>query len=325
MRDALLARLQGAKVPLSGTVLSGGLGISRAAIHKRIEKLRVAGHRIVGTPRVGYRWGGSSGGVDPRGVKGGLLTRVVHFRTIPSTQDHAKSLAVKGAGEGTLVVADRQSAGRGRMGRSWTAPVGGLWYSLILRPALPAHRVPALTLVAALEWVSVLKARGVPAGVKWPNDVWAEGKKIAGILTEMSAETDRVHWVVLGVGVNVNNRLPGSLPVPAAAVSSWTGPLPLEELLQEWVDRFSKRYVRFSLSGFAPFRSEYAEASVLQGARVSFEGPDGRTEGRVLGVDLEGRLRVSTVTGETTCSGGEVSLLRPLPLNSVSGKRGEHP
>ncbi|MBK8575662.1 MAG: biotin--[acetyl-CoA-carboxylase] ligase [Elusimicrobia bacterium] len=325
MKDALLFQLKGAKAPLSGTILADGLGVTRAAVHKRIQKLRTAGHQIVGTNRVGYRWAGTTVSLNPEALKGGIVTEVFRFPVMGSTQDEAKALAVKGAGEGTLVMADRQSAGRGRLGRSWVSPIGGLWYSLILRPVLPPHRVPALTLVAALDWVEVLTARGVPAGVKWPNDVWAEGKKMAGILTEMSAETDRVQWVALGVGVNVNNRLPKSPAVPAAAVSSWTGPIALEKLLLEWVGRFSKSYPRFVRSGFASFRSNYEQVSVLRGTRVSFEGPEGRNAGRVLGVDNEGRLRVSTATGETTCSAGEVSLLRPLELKSAPGKGHEIP
>lgn len=315
--DALLLRLKGAKTPLSGTVLAEGLGVTRAAVHKRVQKLRAAGHRIAGTNRVGYRWGGTSGPLNSLVLKEGIVTQVVHAKTFPSTQEEAKSRAVRGAGEGTLVIADRQTAGRGRMGRSWVSPVGGLWYSLILRPTVRPEGVPPLTLVAALDWVEVLRARGVPAGVKWPNDVWADGKKIAGILTEMSAETDRVHWVALGVGVNVNNRSPMSASVPATSVSAWTGVIALEGLLLEWLERFSKSYAQFCQTGFGPFRLAFEQRALLTGVQVSFEGPEGRSTGRVMGVDTAGRLRLSTVKGERVCVGGEVSLLRPVSMTTV--------
>lgn len=297
---------------MSGTELAERLGVTRAAVHKRIKKLRAAGHRIAGTNRVGYRWSGATRRLDSTDLKGGCVTQVVHVPVLGSTQEETKARAARGAETGTLVIADRQTAGRGRLGRSWASPVGGLWYSLLLRPALRPNRVPALTLVAALDWVEVLRGRGVPAGVKWPNDVWADGKKIAGILTEMSAETDQVHWVILGVGMNVNNRPPAATSVTAASVSDWTGPVALEDVLTEWIGRFSKSYARFVRSGFAPFRSAYARRAVLTGKTVSFEGPDGRTEGRVRGVDAEGRLRLATSKGTLVCAGGEVSLLRPL-------------
>ncbi|MBL0059718.1 MAG: biotin--[acetyl-CoA-carboxylase] ligase [Elusimicrobia bacterium] len=313
--DSLLARLRAADGPLSGSALADSLGVTRAAVHKRIEKLRVSGHRISGTHRVGYRWSGSTGRLDASVLQGPLARDVIHRRVLASTQDTAKAGAVRGAAEGTLVIADRQTAGRGRMGRRWSSPAGGLWFSLVLRPAVRPDRVPPLPLVAALSWVEVLRARGVPAGVKWPNDVWADGKKIAGFLTEMSAETDRVQWVVLGAGVNVNNRppssLPGGLPVPAGAVAQWTGPVVLEELLGDWLSRFSRSYSRFVRAGFSPFRPAFERWSVLQGERVFFEGPSGRCEGRVIGIDREGRLRLTSARGETTCGAGEVSLIRP--------------
>lgn len=320
--DALLSRLRGAKAPLSGTALAEALGVTRAAVHKRVRRWRAAGHRIIGTPRVGYRWAGAPGPWNSEALKEGIVTQVVHAKTLPSTQEEAKARAAQGAGEGTLVIADRQTAGRGRMGRPWSSPIGGLWFSLILRPRALPDRVPALTLVAALDWVEVLRARGVPAGVKWPNDVWAAGKKIAGILTEMSAETDRVHWVVLGVGVNVNNRPPTSASVAAASAAEWTGPIAPADVLGEWLGRFSKSYVRFCRSGFGPFRPAYERRALLTGRRVSFEGPEGRSAGRVLGVDETGRLRLSTAKGEASCGGGEVSLLRPVSAASaIQGTR----
>jgi BirA family biotin operon repressor/biotin-[acetyl-CoA-carboxylase] ligase len=312
LTDALLIRIKGAKAPLSGTDLAEELGVTRAAIHKRIKKLRAGGNQIVGTNRVGYRWEGTSLPLNPEVLGGGIVHEVIYFKTLKSTQDESKGRGVRGAVEGTLVIAERQTAGRGRLGRPWMSPPGGLWYSLLLRPKVRPEGVPALTLVAALDWVEVLRARGVPAGVKWPNDVWAEGKKVAGILTEMSAETDRVHWVSLGVGVNVNNPPPASTSLPAASVSNWLGPIALEDLWGEWRDRFSKSYIQFCRSGFAPFRALYEKRALLTGAAISFTGAEGRNTGHVLGVDEEGRLRVSTSKGPVTYVGGEVSLLRPV-------------
>lgn len=304
---AVLEKLKGASVPLSGTDLAQALGVSRAAVHKRIEKLRASGERIVGTQRVGYRWRGSADRWNPSALRQGWVTDVVAFSTVGSTQDEAKTRAAGGAQEGTLVVADRQTAGRGRWDRVWVSPQGGLWYSLILRPAIAPDRCPALTLVAALEWVRVLRQKGLDARVKWPNDVWVDGKKLAGILTEMSAETDRVHWVVMGVGLNVNNRPPRS--TPAASVSQWTGPVPRQELLAAWLTRFDRSYRRFVRGGFGPFRGDFNRCSLLQGRHVRLEGTVSM-EGKVLGVDGLGRLRLKTERGVQTCVGGEVTVAR---------------
>lgn len=283
------------------------LGVSRAAVHKRIEKLRASGERIVGTQRVGYRWRGSADRWNPPGLRQGWVTDVVAFSTVGSTQDEAKTRAAGGAQEGTLVVADRQTAGRGRWDRVWVSPQGGLWYSLILRPAIAPDRCPALTLVAALEWVRVLRRRGLDARVKWPNDVWVGEKKVAGILTEMSAETDRIHWVVMGVGVNVNNRPPAA--VEAASVSQWIGPVSRQDLLSDWLARFARSYRRFVRSGFGPFQGDYNRWSLLRGRRIRLEGTVAM-EGQVLGVDGFGRLRLKTARGVQTCVGGEVTVAR---------------
>lgn len=304
---AVLEKLKGASVPLSGTDLAQALGVSRAAVHKRIEKLRASGERIVGTQRVGYRWRGSADRWNPSALRQGWVTDVVAFSTVGSTQDEAKTRAAGGAGEGTLVLADRQTAGRGRWGRVWVSPRGGLWYSLVLRPSIAPDRCPALTLVAALDWVRVLRRRGLDARVKWPNDVWVGENKVAGILTEMSAETDRVHWVVMGVGVNVNNRPPAS--TDAASVSQWTGPVSRQELLSDWLTRFVRSYGRFVRNGFGPFQRDFNRWSVLNGRKVRLEGTISM-EGQVLGVDDFGRLRLMTARGEKTCVGGEVSVAR---------------
>ncbi|MBK7206929.1 MAG: biotin--[acetyl-CoA-carboxylase] ligase [Elusimicrobia bacterium] len=307
---ALLALLRKAPGPLSGADLARRFGISRAAVHKRIEKLRAVGHRVTGTPRMGYRLRAGADGFDAvplHGFAGPLLHRPV----VPSTQDEVKNRAARGAPEGLIVVADRQRAGRGRRGRVWSSPAGGLWYSILLRPAAAPAHAPSLALVAALDWADTLRARGVPAGVKWPNDVWADGKKIGGVLTEMALEPDRVQWMVLGIGVNVNNRAPVIPGVGTGAVRDWAGPTPRGELLSEWLARFARSYVRHARGGFAPFQRAYNTRSVLNGCWVTGVGPDGPVRGRALGVDPAGRLRLSAGGRTIAVVGGDVVLLRP--------------
>lgn len=307
----LLTLLRRAAAPVSGAALARRFGVSRAAVHKRIEKLRVQGHRVTGTQRLGYRFVAGGDRLDVSMDLRGFAGPLVHRRRVPSTQDEVKDRAARGVPEGLIVVADRQAAGRGRRGRVWSSPAGGLWYSLLLRPSTPPHRAPSLALVAALDWAETLRRRGVPAGVKWPNDVWADGKKIAGILTEMALEPDRVLWMVLGVGINVNNRAPTLPETATASVRDWTGPVSRGDLLSDWLGRFARSYARHDRAGFAPFQRAYNARSVLNGRWVTGVGPDGPVRGRALGVDADGRLRLAVGRRTVSVLGGDVSLLRP--------------
>lgn len=202
--------------PASGQALASAFGVSRAAIWKAIEQLRAEGVQIRAAAGVGYEL------VDGAGFGAGVLSwrceRPVHFfEQTDSTSRRAFALALDGAESGTLVVADSQTAGRGRLGRAWASPPGtNLYASLILRPPLRPAQAPLLCLAAA---VGVAEACG--AQIKWPNDVLApDGRKVAGILAELHAEVDALRFVVLGIGVNVNHAPPD---VPAACVAELRG------------------------------------------------------------------------------------------------------
>jgi BirA family biotin operon repressor/biotin-[acetyl-CoA-carboxylase] ligase len=229
---------------------------------------------------------------------------------LPSTQDEAKRLALGGAAAGTLVAAERQTAGRGRWGRRWQSPPGGLWYSLVLRPRLRPSQVPSLAMVASLDWARVVsRTPGVAARVKWPNDVWVGSRKLAGVLVEMSSEIGRVHWVVLGVGVNINNRLPSGMAVPAVTLARLAGgPVDRGALLAAWLDLFAESLSRFEREGFETFRGEYDRFSLLRGRRLAWRAEGKIGQGLVAGVDADGRLRVEGPDGPRAFSEGEVVL-----------------
>ncbi|MGQ0645187.1 MAG: biotin--[acetyl-CoA-carboxylase] ligase, partial [Elusimicrobiota bacterium] len=245
--DVLRCLRQAGEKRVSGAALAARLGLTRAAVHKRVEKLRAAGYGISGVPRLGYRLSAAPDTLNLKSPAGSLGRPFFRHDVLPSTQDEAKRLALSGAAEGTLVAAERQTRGRGRLGRPWVSPPGGLWYSLVLRPSLSPGRVPALTLVAALDWARVIRRRtGLPAEVKWPNDVWIGGRKAAGVLAEMSSEADRVHWVVLGVGVNVNNPAPRGVRAPAASLSDESGSVfSRGDLLAAWLRAGQKSRRRY--------------------------------------------------------------------------------
>ena len=307
MADILDLLKEAGGKPLSGASLGRQFGLSRAAVHKRITRLRAQGHLIGGTPRIGYLLKRRSDRPASGDYKPGWGRPFLFFETIPSTQDEAKRAAAQGAPEGALFVAERQTAGRGRLGRRWDSPAGGLWYSLLLRPPLAPSAAPGLALAAALDWARLLEKRGLPARVKWPNDVWIGRRKLAGILTEMSSETDRVQWVVLGVGVNVNNPVPKGLLYPAVSLKSETRQdWSRGELLSEWMARFAKTYAGYLKRGFPSIRKDFVRLSLLRGRLARFEVEGRQFLGRVLGVDADGRLRVRSGSLEKTISAGDV-------------------
>jgi BirA family transcriptional regulator, biotin operon repressor / biotin---[acetyl-CoA-carboxylase] ligase len=302
-----ILRRAGAR-PVSGAALARTMGVTRAAVHKRMATLRRGGCLISGAPHRGYRLVSDADVLDPSAFRSGWGLPFFREPVLASTQEAAKARALRAAPEGTLVAADRQTAGRGRLGRRWESPAGGLWFSLLLRPSFPPSRMPGLVLVAALDLALELRARWrLAARVKWPNDVWVGRRKVAGLLADMSSEMDRVQWAVLGVGVNVNNPAPPGTRTPAVSVKECLKKaVSRRDLLAGWMDRFQKSYHAYQRHGFAPFRKSFERASLLQGRHVAVEAAAGRLSGRVLGVDDLGHLRLKTACGVVAVGEGEV-------------------
>src|SRR5512134_1189717 len=270
---------------VSGEAISDKLGLTRAAVWKHVEALRAHGYRIDAIPARGYRLAEVPDRLTALELRPLLNThdlgQTLHaYDEISSTSDRAKELAEEGAEHGTVVIAESQTAGRGRRGRTWASPARrNLYFSVVLRPDLPPARAPELTLVASVALCDALRQAGVEAGIKWPNDVLASGRKIAGVLTELAAEPDRVHWVVIGAGLNVNARredFPEELRDEATSVLLERGqPAPRALLaaasftaLEDWLDRHAEE-------GFGPIRDAWRARSVTLGREVRVAA-DGR-------------------------------------------------
>lgn len=231
---------------------------------------------------------------------------------VASTQDAALALARRGSPHGTAVVAETQTAGRGRQGARWAdAPGRSLLHSRILRPERAAHELPTVSLVAGLAVAEAAGALGVEARLKWPNDVLVRGCKLAGILTELHAP-ERV--VICGIGINVR-------PVGAAGGSSDLPPTSLEEcgvdadrltVLRLVLDRFDEAYAVWAASGFAALVDRYAAADVLAGQEVEGEGASGPIRGVARGVDATGALIVEADGERRSLVSGAVRRVRPL-------------
>ncbi len=209
MRYKILQLLKEAAGYVSGQEIGRRFNISRNAIWKRVEELRQEGYIIEAAPRKGYRLLPSEERLNSYEIANDLCTLIVgrnveYFDILDSTNNFAKRLAVEGCAEGTTVVAGQQTAGRGRLGRGWESPANkGIYITVVLRPPMAPQETQILTLAAAVAVAKgISTASGIPTGIKWPNDLVIGGRKVCGILAEMSSEAESVNYIVLGIGIN---------------------------------------------------------------------------------------------------------------------------
>lgn len=303
-------------------LLAGKLGLAHATVFREIEALRRKGYRIENSRTRGYRLAGVPDRLSALELSPLLQTRelgraVVYEERLDSTQRLAHQLAEEGAPHGQVVIAEEQTQGRGRRGRAWISPPRrNLYLSLVLRPNLPPIRAPELTLVAAVALRETLADAGCPARIKWPNDVQIDGRKLAGILTELSATPSQIQHVILGIGVNLNlelSELSEELRSIATSVRAVRGsPVPralfcaaLLARLEEWLDRHEDE-------GFAPVLEACSLHSATLGTevRVRFEGTE--LTGVAEALDETGALIVRRPDGGTErVIAGDVESLRP--------------
>jgi BirA family biotin operon repressor/biotin-[acetyl-CoA-carboxylase] ligase len=305
---------------VSGGDLARMLGISRAAVWKHIEQLRTLGYRIEAHHARGYRLAGVPDRLLPAEIQRRLHTtrfgRAIAYRAqTGSTNEDAARLARAGAPEGTLVVAEHQTAGRGRLGRRWVSPRHvNLYASFILRPPLAPADAPQISLVAAVAVARALAAAGGPeVAIKWPNDCLLGGRKVAGILTEMDAELDRVRTVVLGIGVNLNTPLrafPTEVRSIATSLLHATGQrVDRVAFTASLCDELEAVYDRFLREGFASVVADWETFSCLSGRPVTVDCAGRRITGTVRGLDPGGRLVVDGPEGEERIVAGDVTVV----------------
>lgn len=317
MKETLLAfLLESGNRYVSGQEISKRLGTSRTAVWKHVQSLRSEGYLIESSPHLGYRLLAVPDLLHPELISSGLKTKtlgrkLVYFDRIGSTNSEAKRLAAEGAPEGTLVVAEAQTGGRGRLGREWASPAGGIWISLVLRPNMALHRASLFTLAAAVAAREATRlTAGIKAGIKWPNDLLVGGKKLAGILTEVSAETDRVNFLVLGVGLNANlsaNDFPAELQDSATSVLLETGRL-LDR--PAWIKAFltlmEACYDGAESDGFNEVLDAWRRYSVTLGKKVCVRTAGGMVAGEALDISELGALLIRTEDGVQEIFSGEV-------------------
>ncbi|NTU58588.1 MAG: biotin--[acetyl-CoA-carboxylase] ligase [Chlorobiaceae bacterium] len=321
--------------PVAGTILkrlvdeggfvSGGdlcreLQMSRSAVWKHIAALRSAGYAIEAVSGRGYRLDGLTGSPVPEEVVPLLTTTAfgrsfIYLDTVDSTNLKARALAREGAAEGTVVVADAQTGGRGRMRRAWVSPAGvNLYCSIVLRPPVPSFRVPEIPLVAAAAIHGALEneCTGLKSFIKWPNDIVTGGRKLCGILCEMESEPDFTHFVVVGFGLNVNLELvPEELQGIASSIAMETGRSESRaRLLAAVLNRFEQLYREWALQDDLGFLLPCLEGSAwLKGKELRIEQFDKILTGVEAGLTPQGQLLLRAEDGTVMAvSSGEAHL-----------------
>jgi BirA family transcriptional regulator, biotin operon repressor / biotin---[acetyl-CoA-carboxylase] ligase len=306
---------------VSGAELSQKLGISRAAIWARIEELRSLGYDIEASPHHGYRLVSVPDVLHADDLRSRLRNvKVVGrdirvFQETTSTNDIVEKLARDGVKEGVVVFAESQTRGRGRLGRKWISPAGkGLWFSVLLRPDLRPQAATQLTVAAATALARAIRSQtNLLPEIKWPNDILINGKKVAGILTELSAELDQVKYLILGMGIDVNlnaSEFPPDIRKIATSLKIETSrAVDRAELATRIIEELDVDYARIASGQFESVADEWEERCATLGRNVAIRIGERSIQGRAESLDSDGALLVRTQHGRLErIIGGDVTL-----------------
>lgn len=318
MKAEILEALRETDGYVSGQELCNKFGVSRTAVWKAVKQLKEAGYEIEAVSNKGYRIVSAPDLMNEAELSSIRNTKwagqkIFYYDVTDSTNIRAKELAEEGYPGGTLVVADRQEAGRGRRGRSWDSPAGnGIFMTLLLKPDINPNHASMLTLVAAMAVARAIEQTvGMQAQIKWPNDIVLGGKKVCGILTEMSAQFDYINHIVIGIGINVHNQdFPEAIKETAGSIYTETGKhIRRAELIEQILEQFEHYYEIFlqteDLSGIV---KEYDAILANRNRGVKVLDPKEPFEGTAVGITKKGELIVDTLKSRRFVSSGEVSV-----------------
>ncbi len=304
---------------ISGQELARRTGISRSAVWKQIRALRRFGYLVESRHGIGYRLAGLTDLPVPWELAKILHTsfvgrKVVFRETIDSTQDLALSLAGKPDSYGTVVIAEQQKSGRGRQKRKWLSPKGGIWLSVVLKPQVPISKMTLLPFVAALAVCDAIKSTGLDARLKWPNDVMISGKKVAGILLDVSAEVDEINYAVIGIGINANvdaqaisARLEG---MKITSISDELGrPINRLELTKALLENLEHYYLEMERRGSDTIIQQWKKNSDMIGRKVIVVQNNKKiAQGIAADVNSDGSLLLRTDSGDIDITSGDIGV-----------------
>ena len=292
-----------AEGPVAGPAIADRLDISRAAVWKHVEALREDGFTIESTDD-GYTLAGVPEYGPAVAFDLDAPFDVEFHETIDSTNRRARDLAAEGQRD-VVVLADEQTGGRGRLDREWVSPSGGIWLSILLAPEIPAAHAPIYTLAAAVATTRAVRDLGVEATIKWPNDVLVGDRKLAGILTEMEGEADRISWLAVGIGLNANVD-PEALHENATSLRAEVGDVDRRAVTQTLIEEFHR--LDGDHDAILPAWREY---SATLGRRVRVDTPEGELVGEAVDISVPGALEIETDDGRKTVTAGDCEHLRP--------------
>lgn len=307
---------------VSGAELADRLQISRAAIWARIQELRRLGYDIDASPHLGYRLVSAPDLLHADD----LLSQLTHPRTVgrdirvfkqtTSTNDIVEKLARDGVKEGVAVFAESQTKGRGRLGRPWVSPAGkGLWFSILLRPPIRPQDTTQLTVAAAASVSrAIRRITGLPAAIKWPNDIWIGTRKVAGILTEMNAELDMVRYAILGIGLSVNSTASDFPPEWRETTSSLRmeagHSIPRATLAVALLEDLEQDYQSVRIGKFEAVAEEWQSRCLTLGRNVQIQMGSRLIKGTAESLDATGALLLRTQHGLLErITGGDVTMV----------------
>jgi BirA family biotin operon repressor/biotin-[acetyl-CoA-carboxylase] ligase len=280
------------------------LGISNAAACKQINTLKQIGHKIKSSSKE-HILISNKNFFNEHKIKSKLKTplkickMIKYYKQLSSTQTAVKKIAKKNFKEGFIIVAEKQTNSYGRIKKTWSSNAGGLWFSILLKPSIRPDEASKLTLILSIALKRTLKEYKIDSEIKWPNDVFVNGRKIAGILVEMSAEQDRINWIVAGIGININNKLPEKFANISISLKEVLGrEVDRAEFLAELLAKVEDIYNDFCNTGFEMFVKEYNWNIANKNEIVTIDdGYNNIVSGVNLGIDKDGRLIVNTKFG----------------------------
>ncbi|MGC1709612.1 MAG: biotin--[acetyl-CoA-carboxylase] ligase [Nitrosotalea sp.] len=293
---------------LSGEELSKSLGLSRAAVWKNIKKLQSLGYKIRSKQKLGYRLITKTNLMLPWEISSGLQTetigrKIYYFNTIDSTQNFALKLASKPRENGSIVISEQQTHGRGRQNRKWASPRGGIWLSVLLKPNFEISQASLFPMLTSLALtVSIEKVLRLRPKLKWPNDLTLDDKKVAGILVDASIESNQMDYLVIGVGINFKIQ-PSAITKIVRNSGNFYGVTTLVGkkekadpvlLLQAFLYELEQLYNKLVANNLHGIKSEWEKRSSTIGKNVRISSPSGEIKGKAIGIDNDGALLISS-------------------------------
>ena len=307
---------------LSGEDLSDVLKISRVAVWKHIKKIQSLGYKIESKQKLGYRLISETEKLLPWEITKDLKTktvgkRVYYFEEIDSTQNFAEQIALDGKENGTIVIAEKQTAGKGRLDRKWTSPKGGIWFSLIIHPKFDVSTSTLVPIAGAVALAKAIKnTLNIDVSVKWPNDITLNGKKVAGMLVDASFQANNIDYLILGIGINfdidakkIEKRLSKSANFYGVnSLRKKDDSTPPKILLREFLVQFEKILIQLNKGEKAKIVKEWTKKADKIGKKISINTSDGKISGVAQGIDNDGALKLKTSKGIKKIFVGDVVL-----------------